>query len=318
MQQTMQTEDSREKDRQLVAGLREIRLLKFRTCCLTNVALEAGTSVVCDEIGNLFAKEGLLAAMVEKTLPPEYSHIRGLKDVVNLVFHANSDAAGTDVDWSTDNWSPYSCPIASVEMNGRQPFVALRRSAPKESAACAMDEATRVNVISDKAYREVGFDALQAEYGPFAVDGVIPLVPTDLERIALVEAMSGRRELEQSLKADAKAKRKSEKRSKGSGSGAQGAVSVGESGTVADVTAHKKRSKKNKSSAAESAPSAPPSSHSSAHFLGSVMSEAAKSLADAKQGQSGYAALFHGAGSQKPLGSTEMFIVQAGKRGVLD
>lgn len=317
MQQTMQTVDSREKSKQVEAAQREQRLIKFKTCCLTNVALDGGTPVVCDELGNLFAKEGLLAAMVDKTLPPEYSHIRGLRDVVNLNFHPNPDAptAGTDVDWSTDNWAPYSCPIANVEMNGRFPFVALRQQRALGGSGGAADgDAPRVNVISEKAFKEVGLDSLQAEYGPFGSDDVIPLIPGDVERVALVEAMVQRRERERLQKADAKAKRKAEKRS--------GQPSEKVAASAGDVERSERKKAKNAASTSDApvvtAAAVPSSGSSSAHFLGSVMSETAKSLAQAKGGSSGFAALFHGAGSQKPGSAVEQFIVQAGKRGVLD
>jgi hypothetical protein len=316
-QQTMQTEESREKVRQTEAAQRELRLIKFRTCCLTNEALDVSTPVVCDEIGNLFAKEGLLVALVDKTLPPEYSHIRGLRDVVGLVFHPNPDTptAGTDVDWSTDNWSPFTCPIANVEMNGRHPFVALRRR--NQEGGFATVEGGRVNVISEKALREVGIEALQAEYGPFTVDDVIPLVPGDVERVALIEAMVQRREIEQRAKAHAKAKRKAEKRGAAGAEATEIAATAG-GGAAAAADDERGQSTKKKVKSASVPVMGVAKSSSSSQFLGAVMSETAKSLAKAKEGQTGFAALFHGSGSQKPGSATEQFIIQAGKRGILD
>ena len=73
-----------------------------------------------------------------------------MRDVFDCVFFRNAKAPLRD-DGCAD-WSPFACPIASVEMNGRFPFVLLRGKA---------GESGRVNVISEKALKELGVAALQ-------------------------------------------------------------------------------------------------------------------------------------------------------------
>jgi hypothetical protein len=258
--------------------------------------------VVADELGNMFSKETLLTALVEKTLPPEFEHIRGMRDVIELKFHNNPDAPtkGVDIDWSTDTWSPYSCPVANVEMNGRYPFVAIRRSVNKGGAA-ADDE--RVNVISEKALKEVGAAALQDEYGPFdAETDIVKLVPSDVERLEMIKQLSERRALE---KAEKK-KRKAEKLK--NGGGGEGEVKV-------DASSGSKKSKD--SSSVKSAPKPSVSSQATKNFLGVVKTATAKSLDDYGKSNSTFNKLFHGAGSQKPASAKDQFIVQSGKRGII-
>eukprot|EP00614_Pseudopedinella_elastica_P036569 CAMPEP_0181268914 /NCGR_PEP_ID=MMETSP1097-20121128/5827_1 /TAXON_ID=35684 /ORGANISM="Pseudopedinella elastica, Strain CCMP716" /LENGTH=194 /DNA_ID=CAMNT_0023368719 /DNA_START=75 /DNA_END=657 /DNA_ORIENTATION=+ len=130
---------------------REQLVIRTRTCALTHQTLDAGTPVVCDDLG--VRKEGIFIALVEKTVPPEFEHIRGPRDLLDLVFCPNPSkpTAGNDVDWSTDTWAPYTCPVANVEMNGRFPFVAIRREKGAGGGGGGL-----VNVISDKALKEVG------------------------------------------------------------------------------------------------------------------------------------------------------------------
>ena len=145
------TKTKEEKEREAGPSERERCLTRTRNCALTNAVLDAVQPVVADELGCMFNKEGVLTALVEKSLPPEFSHIRGLRDCVDCYFCPNPaprPELGDEVDWTLDTWAPFTCPIAGLEMNGRHQFVVLRR-APGPTAD------TRVNVISEKALREV-------------------------------------------------------------------------------------------------------------------------------------------------------------------
>lgn len=291
----------------------EQKLIRTRTCALSNSNLEVGTPVVADELGNLFNKEALLTALVEKTLPPEFSHIRGMRDIVSCSFHKNPTPPpdGVDIDWSTDNWAPYSCPISGVEMNGRYAFVAFR-----VSAAVASEGGRACNVISEKALREMGAGALQAEYGPFdAESGVVKLVPSDVDRLAMVAALSSRREAEKARKAADKAIRKADKKQKRLAAAEGGRATEGveeDEGEVSD-----RKAKKIKHAALGRATGVSLGATKAGSMVGAVMAEQRQTQAAALASSATLAGLFHGAGSQKPASAKDQFIVQSGKRGLL-
>mmetsp|Transcript_14584 Transcript_14584/g.34410 ORF Transcript_14584/g.34410 Transcript_14584/m.34410 type:complete len:318 (-) Transcript_14584:168-1121(-) len=280
---------------------REQLVIRTRTCALTHQTLDAGTPVVCDDLGNLFAKEGIFIALVEKTVPPEFEHIRGPRDLLDLVFCPNPSkpTAGNDVDWSTDTWAPYTCPVANVEMNGRFPFVAIRREKGAGGGGGGL-----VNVISDKALKEVGIADLQGEYGPFDADGIIKLVPTDEERAGMIAALAAKRDMEKRAKAD----RKAEKKKRKAQAGDEAKEGVGRSAAAGGEA--------KKPKAATAAPKVAATSTTSA--AAKVVSEALAAQRNATVAANTYKGLFHGAGSQKPSSAQEQFIVQSGKRGLLN
>jgi len=292
-----------EKERLKQPDRREQILIRTRTCALSNEALQPGSPVVADEVGNLFSKEAVLKRLLDKNMPVEFSHIRGLRDVIECRFFANpswseegksSEAAGgtsssgPGMQWSTDNdsLSPYSCPVASVEMNGRHPFVVLRGTTKP------------VNVLSERAIKQVGTDALQEEYGPFTGDDVIKVVPSEEERPQLVARMAARREEERIRKAE-KQRKKDKKRKQG---GAQDAP-------VESAGSPKKAKKPDVPIAA-----AKVADPIAAKYLGDVMSEAGKLIQTQKQANSTYNSLFKGTGSQKATKAEHQFIVQSGFR----
>ena len=279
MQGTMATEEAREKTKAAEAVMNCAYLHPLR---LSDMPLDPGTPVVADEIGNLFSKEALLTVIVEKRLPAEYSHIRGLRDIIPCIFFKNksaSDTASSNADaWSMDTWSPYSCPIANVEMNGRYPFVVLRKKKKSSisSSSSSAEEKPCVNVISEKALKQVGIAALQDEYGPFDEEDVIKLVPSEEERECLVHKMQSRRDREMARKAEKKKTKKLTKRTVAevsSSSGGDGAASATGGSSSAkkgkpDILANRKASKTSNVGDANAK-----------RILASVMEEAQRKLA---------------------------------------
>lgn len=311
-------------EKELKAGpdKREQLLIRTRTCCLTNTLLEADSPIVADELGSLFAKEGLLTALVEKALPPEFEHIRGMRDVIECRFFANpapppSRGVRDEMNVGLETWAPFSCPVAGVEMNGRYPFVVLRR--PGGGAA---GEDTRVNVLSEKALKQVGLDALQAEYGPVTEADVIKLVPTDVERARMVANLDTARAAERAAKFDAKAAKKASKRKAedtGDGPDPSGGATGGAEEPAGDK--EERRAAKKAAKAAKAAKAlgagvkkASVSEARAAALTGAVQAEAATALAAAQAQNPTLKALFHGTGSQKPESAQYQFICQAGKK----
>jgi hypothetical protein len=128
------------------------------TCALTNQKL--GVHVVACKLGNLYDKEKLLEALLDKSIQLACPHIRGLRDVKDLVLTRNTRE-------STDESIPeYICPVTRIEFNGLHPFVVVW---------------TTGKVLSEKALKEIGTDQLQDEFGPFTKEDIVRLLPTEDE-----------------------------------------------------------------------------------------------------------------------------------------
>lgn len=230
--------------------------------------------------------------------------------------------------WSTDIVAPYSCPITQVEMNGHHGFVVLRSSGEGGSSRAAED--VRVNVISERAVRQVGVDALQAEYGPFAEEDVIKLIPGDEERTAMIARMAARREKEKLDKLERKKAKKEKRKREAAEDGATeasatGADAAAEAGAGAEDKGEGRKKAKKAASAAAAAQSGVPKAAakkaapsamiaSQAVRASSVISEADKAVGQATSGSAVFKSLFKGRGSQVPANATTQFIVQSGQR----
>jgi len=155
-------------------------------CALTNEPLRE--PIVCCELGNLYNKEAILACLLEKTLPNELQHIRGLKDLKTLRFTRNAGPSGSASSSSSSSSSSsaenassaFVCPVTKDEFNGLHPFVAIWSTG---------------FVLSEKAVREIGYEGLQEEYGPFTADNLIKLNPLESDMDSVRAQMHHRREL---------------------------------------------------------------------------------------------------------------------------
>eukprot|EP01039_Chlorochromonas_danica_P005556 gene5556-6118_t len=148
--------------------------LRATTCCLSGERLS--DPIVCCELGNLFNKDAILQALLEKRLAHGgLSHIRGLKDLKALKFtplvHDNRQDGDADP-------CLFMCPVTNQEFNGLYPFYVIW---------------TTGWVISEKAIKELGIESLQSEYGPFTEQDLVRLIPQDIEMDAQRAAMHDRR-----------------------------------------------------------------------------------------------------------------------------
>ncbi|RYG67408.1 hypothetical protein EON64_07505, partial [archaeon] len=118
----------------------------------------------------------MLEAILEKRIDPEkLPHIRSMKDFKTLRFaKLGSDGAEAEALWTR-----FVCPVTNVEFNGQQAFVAIWPSGL---------------VLSDKAVKELGVEALQAEYGPFTELDLVRLVPPEQDMDAVRAHMHQRRQ----------------------------------------------------------------------------------------------------------------------------
>jgi Rtf2 RING-finger len=107
----------------------EERLAKWTRCQLSGEQLQE--PVVCDELGHLFNKAALVAALVDKALPKSLAHISGLKSLINLRLERNANAKDKAVDaasFQLGNDCAFCCPVTGAEFNGRFRFVVVRPS----------------------------------------------------------------------------------------------------------------------------------------------------------------------------------------------
>jgi hypothetical protein len=99
---------------------------RWLTCAISKNPLRA--PIVTDHVGNLFNKESLIKALIEKTLPKHFDHIRSLKEVFEVHFNHNKAYIVTArADKVGDAFlSPYDCPITGRQVNGQYSFCALK------------------------------------------------------------------------------------------------------------------------------------------------------------------------------------------------
>lgn len=149
------------------------RFIRCHTCSLSGEELTE--PIVTCKLGYLFSKERLITALLDKTLHASFGHIKGLKDVKELIFTPNPEytPVSSSVDYTLACQGSqevaiarYMCPVTQQPFNGSYPFVAIWKTG---------------YVLSEKALREIGHDGLQMEYGPFTADDVVGLLPNDEE-----------------------------------------------------------------------------------------------------------------------------------------
>ncbi|KAK1293629.1 hypothetical protein QJS10_CPB17g00222 [Acorus calamus] len=163
----------------------EARISRWTTCALSSEPLQP--PCVVDRLGNVFNKETLVQAMLEKKLPPGFGHIRGLKDMFSIEL-CSIPGVRSDDDKSFD--ARFQCPITGLEFNGNYGFFALRQ--------CG-------HVLSSKALKEVKSSGCLVCHKEFSVDDKIVINGSAEEVAVLRERMEEER---------AKMKEKREKRVK--------------------------------------------------------------------------------------------------------
>ena len=105
--------------------------------------------------------------MIEKKLGREFSHLKRLSDMKDLILtdypprELITDSRKVDED---DGQPDFICPVTLDPMDGVKPFVLIW---------------TTGYVISLRALREIGIDSLQQQYGPFLASDVIHLFESD-------------------------------------------------------------------------------------------------------------------------------------------
>jgi len=99
---------------------------KWAVCALKKEKF--GDTIVADLLGNLFDKRNIIRALVEQSLPPQFSHIQTMKDLVEVKFMLNTDVSGDhQMGASLGNFvAPFQCPITQRAACGRYGFSAVK------------------------------------------------------------------------------------------------------------------------------------------------------------------------------------------------
>lgn len=146
-------------------SVKQTQLSRSKCCSLSQTELEE--PVVACEMGNLYNKEALLGAFLDKQMPSDLSHIRNMKDVKEAKFHVSPSGAR-------------SCPLTGLDFNGVIPFVVVWKTG---------------YVLSEKAVKEMGISSLQGDYGPFTSNDLVKLLPLESDIGEIQESMKTRRDL---------------------------------------------------------------------------------------------------------------------------
>jgi hypothetical protein len=128
-------------------------------------------------------------------------HIRGLKDLYPVHFHLvpQSSTSQDESNMSkSDRKLVPACPVTGTELNGTMRALLLVSTTEKKKHHDNDDK--KVNVVSERALKEMGMDALQAEYGPFDPDNMIRLAPHPSLMDKLQEELQKKRDLEDANK----------------------------------------------------------------------------------------------------------------------
>jgi len=101
--------------------------LRWITCAISKQPLVQ--PIVADQLGNIFNKEEIIKALIEKNMSQRFSHIKSLKDVydVNFTFNPKYDTSkpvedGVETDVIE---SPFQCPVTAQPANGQHHFSLL-------------------------------------------------------------------------------------------------------------------------------------------------------------------------------------------------
>jgi hypothetical protein len=165
---------------------REELVAQMHTCAVSGQPLELGSNkdkkpiVVCP-YGRLYYKEAAVEALLQRKQKDDHriNHIRGLKDLHPVRFHF--------VD------SIPVCPITAVELNGQVACYVLVPGKVGDG-----DETSTPNVVSERAFKQLGEEALVEEYGP--MEQKIRLIPPSVALKEIKEEWQAKVEAEKSKK----------------------------------------------------------------------------------------------------------------------
>ncbi|PRP83156.1 hypothetical protein PROFUN_09584 [Planoprotostelium fungivorum] len=148
------------------ADPKELERIKWSICSISKQPLKE--PIVACFLGNLYNKEVVLKHLIEKTMPETFSHIRSLKDTLNLQLKANP----LFVSDSAEEVPKFICPITAVEVGKNYKFVA------NKNCGC---------VLSERAVKECPSEVCMVCNKPTTMDDYLKIHPEDEEREKMKE-----------------------------------------------------------------------------------------------------------------------------------
>jgi hypothetical protein len=198
---------------QVAEAERESIVETMKSCSITGNKLNYDEDIVACPYGRLYGKEAAVKALLRRLEEEKHAndgatgsgsasanttsmdgarnmdigrHVRGLKDLKPVRFALmtkTSDNASGKGPRGQDKQIVPICPITSIELNGLQPaFLIVKKKEKKRKngtngTSSNQQNEDQPNVLSEKAIKEMGIEALQEEYGPFVQEDLIRLAP---------------------------------------------------------------------------------------------------------------------------------------------
>lgn len=195
---------------------KESQIQTMQTCAISGSRLDYNDVVACP-LGKLYEREAAVQALLKRIETKEGANfggkqisptdlgwqVRGLKDLYPVRFRLIKKRV------KNEEVNIPICPITAAELNGLQPaylVVKTKKKNKKDKASNIEDEGP--NVLSDKAIKEMGIEALQDEYGPFEKNDLIRIAPPTKMMDEIKSKLKEKREVEKAVKSSKKKKRK--------------------------------------------------------------------------------------------------------------
>lgn len=167
----------------------EERLARWTTCQLSGMPLQA--PLVCDEIGNIYNKDAVIRALIEKNIPKQLGYITSLKHLTDLqVDSIKGDKPGQPTQ--------FSCPVTGLTFNGKNNFVVIKRG--------GMSVKGTGYVFSERALKDLPVVVEEIVGGKWTPEDVCKLVSVGEELEERRKALAAERD---QLKAEKKSKKAS-------------------------------------------------------------------------------------------------------------
>lgn len=196
----------------------------MKSCSITGSKLNYNEEIVVCPYGKLYGKEAAVKALLRRLEDDGKDsatstnmdlgwHVRGLKDLKPVQFQFQT-IASTAKNGKTAKVPV--CPITSIELNGLQPAFLIvkkkiKKKKKKDKNKDDEEKEGQPNVLSEKAMKQMGTDALQEEYGPFEQEDLIRLAPPPGRILDDIKSkLEEKRRMEQDSNKKSKKKRKAE------------------------------------------------------------------------------------------------------------
>jgi len=190
---------------------KESQIQTMQTCAISGSRLDYKDVVVCP-LGKLYEREAAVQALLKRIESKEGANfgptdlgwqVRGLKDLHPVRFRLIKK------EIKNEKVNIPICPITGAELNGLQPaYLVVKTKKKNKKDKVSNNEDEGPNVLSDKAIKEMGVEALQDEYGPFKKNDLIRIAPPTKMMDDIKSKIKEKREVEKAVKSSKKKKRK--------------------------------------------------------------------------------------------------------------